>query len=117
MGRIERRRHTRLSIKLAVSYRRVDDTAGTSHRGYTLNASAGGLYFQTPASTFKPSNLLQVELSIPPTPGILEFGGRISGFAKVLRAERVAALSTGSSLPAGGYGVAVQFCQRPRLCM
>jgi len=117
MGRAERRKYTRLSIKLAVSHRRVDDTAGTSHRGYALNASPGGLYFQTPACGFKPGNLLQVELSVPPTAGIIEFGGRISGFAKVSRTERVEALTIGSGTPAGGYGVAVEFCQRPRLCM
>lgn len=117
VGGSEKRKHRRLSVNLDLSYRKVDSTDGTSHRGCTLNAGPGGLYFQTPAGPFKPGSLLQVELSIPPTAGILEFGGRISGFAKVLRVERGGVLSPGGSSPAGGCGVAVQFCGRPTLSM
>jgi len=117
MGRPERRKYTRLPIKLALSYRKAGATAGRSHRGCTLNASPGGLCFHTTAGILKSSNLLQLELSIPPTAGILEFGGRISGLAKVLRTENMQALGSKSGATSSGQRVAVQFCHRPTLCM
>jgi hypothetical protein len=64
--------------------------------------------------SFKPGSLLEVELSIPPKRGLLEFGGRISGFARVLRIDSVYA--EGKALVSGKFGVAVQFCRSPRLC-
>ncbi|MEE9371074.1 MAG: hypothetical protein V3W45_06350 [Sedimentisphaerales bacterium] len=56
-----------------------------------------------------PGNLLKVELSIPPTAGLLEFGGRISGLGKVLRIRGISDSHTVADLPADRYGVAVEF--------
>jgi len=76
-----------------------------SYSGYTLNVSTGGLYFETEAGIFEQGNLLKVELDIPPTSGLLEFGGKIAGFARVLRTDSAS----------GKYGVALQFCRPPKL--
>jgi hypothetical protein len=87
-----------------------------------MNVSPGGLYFQTDSGAFEPGGLVNVELSIPPTTGLLEYGGRISGFARVLRADdvsptedRPARLRRGG-LSSARYGVAAEFCQPLKLC-
>lgn len=111
----ERRKYKRLPVKLDLSCRKVGSTAEKLYTGYTINASAGGLYFEITADAFKPGNLLRIELSIPPTTGLLEFGGRISGFAKVLRTNSICDFHKDSNLSSGRYGVALEFCQAPKL--
>jgi hypothetical protein len=87
-----------------------------------MNVSPGGLYFQSDSGAFKPGNLLNVELSIPPTTGLLEYGGRISGYVRVLRADDVSPIEDKPArLRRGGlscarYGVAAEFCHSLKLC-
>ena len=107
MDRSEKRRHKRLGAQYNISCRKVGSTINMSYNGNTINVSTGGLYFETTTDTFKQGNLLTVELSIPPTSGLLEFGGKIAGFAKVLRTDSAS----------GRYGVALQFCRPPKLCI
>ena len=109
MDRPEKRQHRRLGAQYNISCRKVGSTADTSYDGFTVNVSPGGVYFETETETetFMPGNLLTVELSIPPTSGLLEFGGKIAGFAKVLRTDSAS----------GRYGVALQFCHPPKLCI
>lgn len=106
----EKRRHKRLTVKLDLSCCETTGAAGRIHRGYTVNVSPGGLYFETSDDVFEPAALLKVELSIPPTTGLLESGGRISGLAKVLRTCDTAAVRQD-----GRYGVALEFCQPLKL--
>jgi len=117
MDRFERRKYKRLPIKLALSCCKVGSAAERFHRGCTINVSPGGLYFATPAGVFKPGKLLKIELSIPPTAGVLEFGGRISGFANVLRTHNISDPHTDANLLSAKYGVALKFCQPPKICM
>jgi len=105
MDRSEKRRHRRVGAKYNLFCRKVGATGNISWEGNTVNVSTGGLYFETADDAFEQGDLLKVELSIPPTSGLLEFGGKIAGFAKVLR--------TDSS--SGTYGVALQFCHPPKL--
>jgi hypothetical protein len=107
MDRPEKRRHKRLVSQYNISCREVGTTANISYEGHTINVSPGGLYFETAADIFRQGNLLKVELSIPPTSGLLEFGGKIAGFAKVLRTDSAS----------GRHGVALQFCHPPKLCI
>jgi len=113
----ERRTYKRSSKKLAVSYRKIAPTDQISHEGQTSNVSPGGLYFRARTTTLEPGNLVAIEVSIPPTAGVLEFGGRISGLARVLRAHSIRDLGPDIYSPAGTCGVAVEFCQRPKLSM
>lgn len=107
MDRTEKRRHRRLGANYNISCCKVGSPSSTSCDGRTINVSPGGLYFETAAGAFEQGSLLKVELSIPPTSGLLEFGGKIAGFAKVLRTDSVS----------GRFGVALQFCHPPKLCI
>jgi hypothetical protein len=114
----ERRTYKRSRKKLALYYRKIAPTRQIPHGGETSNVSPRGLYFRTRATTtLEPGNLVAVEVSIPPTAGVLEFGGKISGLARVLRAHRICDLGPDDQSPAGTCGVAVAFCQRPKLSM
>jgi len=113
----DKRKYKRLTIKLDLSYRKVDSTAKRSHAGCTVNVNPGGLYFETEADVFKLGSLLKVELSIPPTSGLLEFGGSISGLGKVLRADTINGSHTETELPSVRSGVALEFCQPLKLSM
>jgi hypothetical protein len=113
MTGFEKRKHRRLAVELDLSCRKITPPAEQTYTGRTYNVSPGGLYFETTTEAFKPGNMLQVELSIPPTAGLLEFGGRISGFAKVLRTNNT---RTDTNLAADRYGVALEFCRSPKLC-
>ena len=116
MRRSEKRKYKRLPIKLDLSCRKVGSTGDKFYTGCTVNVSPGGLYFETAADTLKPGNLLEIKLSIPPTVGLLEFGGRISTLARVLRANSICDSHTDSNLSPDRYGVALEFCQAPKLC-
>jgi hypothetical protein len=118
----EKRKHQRLPIGLDLSCHEIGSTSEKWHSGRTMNVSPGGLYFQTDSGAFKPGNLLNVELSVPPTTGLLEYGGRVSGFARVLRADDIGPAESGPGLFRSGglssarYGVAAEFCQPLKLC-
>lgn len=113
----ERRKYKRLGAKFDISCREVGSAAERAYIGCTVNVSPGGLYFETESATFKQGSLLEVELSIPPRRGLLEFGGRISGFARVLRTDNIYDSARGTNLSSEIFGVAVQFCRSPKLCM
>ena len=103
MDRNEKRTHRRLDARYDVSCRKIGSIADKTYPAHTGNVSSGGLYIQTVAGKFEPGDLLHVELTVPPTPGLLEFGGKIAGCAKVLRVEKT------------GFGL--RFCRRPKLCL
>ncbi len=116
MERSEKRRDRRMGAQFDISCHAVGSAASKSYDGRTVNVSSGGLYFETD-ETFEPGNLLEVELSIPPTPGVLEFGGKLAGFARVLRARGLEGALVGEGPSGGRCGVAVQFCRPPKLCI
>jgi len=116
MDRSEKRRHRRLGAQYNISCRKVGSTANISYDGHTINVSPGGLYFETATGTFEQGSLLKVELSIPPTSGLLEFGGKVAGFARVLRTESICDSPTGTDSSSLAHGVALQFCRPPKLC-
>jgi hypothetical protein len=112
---VERRRHKRLLVKYDLLCHEVDSKTSQPCIGQTINVSPGGLYFETSSSEFSLGSLLQVELSIPPTHGELEFGGRISGFGKVVRACRIHSLTSNNVPDSKLYGIALQFSHPLRL--
>ncbi|MBA7655049.1 hypothetical protein ES703_62946 [subsurface metagenome] len=114
-GEYDKRRFKRLTAKFDLSCFKVGQTAETVYTGRTVNVSPGGLYFETSADTFSTGNLLRIELSIPPKAGQLDYGGRISAFARVLRAETIDPIHDTPHLSYSRYGVALEFCRSPKL--
>ena len=117
MDRVEKRAYRRLDARYNISYRKVGSTVGKSHSGCTANVSSGGLYIETGAGALERGELLKVELVVPPTPGLLELGGKIGGFARVLRADKICDDGESKTLASGKYGAALQFCRPPKLCL
>lgn len=115
MDRNEKRRYERLGAKVEISCRRIGSQASHTCKGYTVNISPGGVYFRTKADTLKQGELLKIELSIPPKSGLLEFGGKMAGYAHVLRTDKICDSVSGDMSLKSGYGVALQFCRPPKL--
>ena len=115
MGWIEKRKFRRLPVSLDLSCRKVGLSGDESCHGKTVNVSSGGLFFETKDISFESGNLITVDLSIPPTEGLLEFGGRISGFARVLRASQLSQAHERQEAELPRYGVAVEFCRPLKL--
>ncbi len=115
MSGSEKRKFKRLPLKLHLSCRRVDSPSEALHIGRTVNVGPGGIYFETPSKIFEPGHLIKIDMSIPPTDGLLEFGGRVSGFAKVLRTHPPVTDSAADTVIKGFHGVAVEFCHPLRL--
>ncbi len=116
MDRPEKRTHRRLGARYDISCRKIGSPVDKSYSGCTANVSSGGLYVETVADVFERGDLLKVELSVPPTTGLLEFGGKIAGFAKVLRADKVCHDLESEHSASPKFGVALQFCRPPKLC-
>lgn len=115
MSRPEKRSYNRMPITLDLLCRKVGSPDEKLYTGSTVNISPGGLFFETMIDAFKPGNLIKVELSIPPTAGLLEFGGRISGLGRVLRIHDIGDSCQDADLRSDRYGVAVEFCQPLKL--
>ncbi|UCF14472.1 MAG: PilZ domain-containing protein [Phycisphaerales bacterium] len=111
--RIDKRKHQRLPLNYDISCRKVGSKVDKSYYGRTVNVRSGGLYFDTTIDEFERGDVLKVVLEIPPRAGLLEFGGKLAGYANVLRTERL----RGNDPARGKYGVAAQFCRSPKLCL
>ena len=111
MDLTEQRKHKRLPLKLDICWRRVDSPQGQLNSGRTVNVSTGGLYFETQSSdALQADSLIRVELSVPPTAGSMHYGGRLSGFARVLRTKQQVGSICGSQ-----HGIALEFCHPLKL--
>ena len=115
MDTSERRKCRRAGAELDIICYEAGCDAEQHYIGRTENVSAGGLYFHTKADAFRAGNmsrgtLLRVELSIAPTKGVFEFGGRIAGFARLLRTCELP-----ESPNVEKCGVALEFCQPLKL--
>lgn len=113
----EKRKFKRLPIKLDLLCQKAYSTVKESHTGCTTNVSPGGLYFVSETDVFKPGNLLTIELSIPPTTGLLQSGGSISGLGKVLRTHTISSHPKDTENSSTRSGVALEFCQPLKFCV
>ena len=111
----DRRKDKRLTLACSVVCRSVEREDVRSRKGYVRNASTGGLYFWTAARRFRLGEVVRVDLLVPATSGVLEKGGKVSCYAKVLRTESVTPSESQSRPSAVCYGIAVQFCDYPKL--
>ena len=116
MDGVEKRKHRRLGASFDLSCRKAGTPTQELYTGRTVNVGTGGLYFETTQAAFEPGNLAEVRLSVPPTSGLLELGGTICGLARVVRTENLRSSGIASQSRAV-QGVAVEFCQAPKLCI
>ena len=115
MESVEKRKYKRLPIKLDLSCRKAESAGHEIYLGSTKNVSPGGLYFEVATDVFKAGHLLRVDLLIPPTTGLLESGGSISGIGKVLRIHNVRSSDAESEESSLKSDVALEFCQPLKL--
>ncbi len=106
----DRRMHKRFPLKLSIFCQKVGRSGGKLILGRTVNVSPGGVLVKTKSDDLKSGELVCVEMSVPPTEGLLDFGGSFSGYARVVRSD---ALSAANETPE--KVVALEFCDCPKL--
>ena len=105
-----RRRHKRLPLKLSIFCQKVGVSGGRIISGKTVNVSPGGMLVEIKSRDINHGELLSVEMTVPPTEGLLDFGGSLSSYARVVRLSR-----TDGSDKSFENIVALEFCDSPKL--
>ncbi len=114
----ERRMYRRIPLKLAVLCQKAGLMEGRLYTGNTVNVSPGGVLMEINGSGLEVGELVNLELAVPPTQGLLEYGGRFSTYARVLRIQEPPQLppeSIMSGEATDAYRIAMEFCEVPRL--
>jgi len=112
MMKKNRRTHNRLLLRLDVVCQKVGQ--GTCMcTGNTVNVSPSGMLLEVHNTQLTEGELVSVEVCVPPTEGLLEFGGRVDTYARVVRTDEEG--ESYPRLPAPGRRVALEFCQSPKL--
>lgn len=109
----ERRKHKRIPLKFTVLCQKVGLSDGRLYSGNTVNVSPGGMLVEVHHSPLRDGELVSVEMTVPPTEGLLEYGGRLSSYARVIRVGCQENQADSSSL--GENAIAMEFCESPRL--
>ena len=106
----DRRRHRRFPLKLSILCQKVGLSGGELVSGKTVNVSPGGMLVEVKSGDVVEGELLSVEMSVPPTEGLLDFGGSLSNHARVVRSD-------GHGAPEGVAEkvIALEFCDSPQL--
>ena len=112
--RENRRKHHRLPLELTVLCHKVGLSAGETITGNSVNVSPGGILMELNGLGLCQGELLSVEMSVPPTEGLLEYGGRFSSYARVLRVDNNF-LKRSAKSGAAVQRVALEFCESPKL--
>lgn len=109
----DRRRHKRFPLKLSIFCQRVGLSGGRLYTGRTINVSPGGILAEMKSNELREGELLSVEMTVPPTEGLLEFGGSFSSYARVVRNRPDVQAETASAPYA--EVLALEFCDSPKL--
>jgi hypothetical protein len=112
MCQINRRKHDRLALRLDLQCRKIGAEERHIATGKTRNISTGGVLFEVGQCPFACDDLLSMDLSVPPAAGILNFGGRLTTFARVIRIEQ----GQFAGRPEN-FAVAAEFVGSPKLSM
>ncbi len=106
----DRRRHKRFPLKLSILCQKV----GLSHRelitGKTVDVSPGGMLVKVNSGDVAEGDLLSIEMSVPTTGGLLDFGGSLSNHARVVRSGNHQLLDESDKKT-----IALEFCDSPQL--
>lgn len=110
----DRRIHKRLQLKISVLCQTVGICGGNAFTGNTVDVSPGGMLVEFNSRGVSDGQLLSIEMSVPPTEGLLEYGGRFSSYARVVRLEDAKA-GVNSDSASMVQTAALEFCQSPKL--
>ena len=110
MCHVNRRKHDRLALRLDLQCRKMGAEDRHAATGKTRNISTGGVLFEVGHCPFACDDLLSMDFSVPPAAGILNFGGRLTTFARIIRIEQ----NQVTSRPAN-FAVAAEFVGSPKL--
>ena len=110
----DRRIHKRLQLKISVLCQTVGICGGNAFTGKTVDVSPGGILVEFNSRGLSDGQLLSIEMSVPPTEGLLEYGGRFSSYARVIRLEDAKA-GVGPDSSSMVQTAALEFCQSPKL--
>lgn len=109
----DRRKHKRIPLKFTVLCQKVGLSDGRLYSGNTVNVSPGGMLVEVNQSPLRDGELISVEMTVPPTEGLLEYGGRFSSYARIIRVDD--ANSENGMSSSSGNSIAMEFCESPRL--
>jgi hypothetical protein len=109
----ERRRHRRFPLKLSIFCQRVGHSGGKLYTGKSVNVSPSGMLVELRSEDLRDGDLISVEMTVPPTEGMLEFGGSISSYARVVRTRQDGSQSV--FMPSSAKTIALEFCDSPKL--
>jgi hypothetical protein len=110
----ERRINERLGLKIPVLCHKVGVSANKLYTGRTVDICSGGALIDINSDGLREGELVNVEMPIPPTKGLLEYGGRFSTYARILRVyDPKNGISANSA--AVVHPVALEFCESPKL--
>lgn len=110
----ERRRHKRLPLKLSVYCQKVGLSDGKLYAGRTINVSPGGMLLEMKGAVLHDGELLSVEMTVPPTEGLLDFGGSFSSYARVIRTSTSENINHPLDQTIVNT-IALEFCESPKL--
>ncbi len=109
-----RRMHKRLQLKISVLCQTVGICGGSAFTGKTVDVSPGGMLVEFDSPGLADGQLVSIEMSVPPTDGLLEYGGRFSSYARIVRLEDAKA-GVGSDSSSLIQTAALEFCLSPKL--
>ena len=110
----ERRINQRHRLKLPVVCNKVGVSSSNLFTGMTVDVSSGGALVDINTDGLKAGELVNIEMPIPPTEGLLEYGGRFSSYGRVLRVHAPKS-GTAADIAAVIHTIAMEFCESPKL--
>ncbi len=111
----ERRIHERHHLKLDVFCQTVGLAGGRFYSGSTVDVSPSGVLVEIYETGLGVGQLVSVDMPVPPSEDMLDYGGRFSGYARIVRIEDQQENDLRRDLST--QAVALEFCQSPRLQM
>ena len=109
-----RRTHQRLPLRLTVICQKVGYASSGVYSGSTVNVSSGGMLLEVNSGDLREGELLSVDMPVPPTEGLVEFGGRFAAYARVIRVDSRLIADT-DPIAGSARTIALEFCQSPKL--
>jgi len=109
-----RRRYQRQPLRCTELCQKVGQEGGTVYAGNTINVSPSGVLAEFGDCHLEDGELVSVDMTVPPTEGLLEYGGRLSSYARVIRVDQRHSLATTQSRSIT-RAVALEFCESPKL--